>query len=66
MSKLLVKRSNCCNSGVVVQYSCGSRATRYYVNPHHKCLECNQPCDVHIETWDVDGMGEDEKAKDND
>ncbi len=60
MSKLLVKRSNCCNSGVDIMHS-----LLHGMLDWHKCLECKKPCGVHVETWDVDGMGEDEEAQDN-
>ena len=71
MSKIEVKRSNCCNSGVETkkgyEFNNPIDRTIYIETFYHKCLECHQPCDVHTEEWDVDGMkGEDEKTKDND
>ena len=68
--KLLIKRSNCCNSGVKTrqEYEFNNPVDRtiYTEVPYHECLECHQPCDVHIETWDVDGMkGEDEEENED-
>lgn len=61
MSKIVVRRSNCCNSGVEVKHGKG-KSTRIYVTSWWECLECHEPCDVHTESWDVDEMkGEDEE-----
>jgi len=63
MSKLAIKRSNCCNAGIEIKHGEGHS---FFSTSWHKCLECKEPCDIHIEWWEVDGIrGEDEEAKDN-